>query len=218
MFFLEYYGMLSGGALGALTVGLVTSNFWERGIPRRLSLGANFHHSPEGAFDEERSPAVKGGCPAGGAWAARPRRQRGAAALHGACFPAGMLAGAQPSPMPRFRGARPPTARAHSTFTAVERVLAIIWSWVMEPMLFVTIGSSIYFKTLPSGTVPKSLVIICTGEAAATRAGWAGPHAGARASRTCCGTACGVGQASRLAARTGCPAAPDARTALDARP
>lgn len=42
-------------------------------------------------------------------------------------------------------------------------MLAIIWSWVMEPMLFVTIGSSIYFKTLPSGTIPKALAIIFSG-------------------------------------------------------
>ncbi|KAK2076722.1 hypothetical protein QBZ16_005482 [Prototheca wickerhamii] len=92
MFFLEYYGMLSGGALGALMVGLATSNFWERGFPHFASLGPSFNYSPE-----------------------------------------------------------------------VERVLAIIWSWVMEPMLFVTIGSSIYFKTLPSGTIPKALAIIFSG-------------------------------------------------------
>lgn len=34
----------------------------------------------------------------------------------------------------------------------------------MEPMLFVTIGSSIDFQTLGSGTIPKALVIICTGK------------------------------------------------------
>lgn len=49
MFFLEYYGMLSGGALGALMVGLTTSNFWERGFPRFASLGPSFNYSPEGA-------------------------------------------------------------------------------------------------------------------------------------------------------------------------
>lgn len=35
---------------------------------------------------------------------------------------------------------------------------------MMEPMLFVTIGASINFQTLSSGTIPKSLVIICTGK------------------------------------------------------
>ncbi|KAL6784451.1 hypothetical protein ACKKBF_B01840 [Auxenochlorella protothecoides x Auxenochlorella symbiontica] len=92
MFFLEYYGMLSGGALGSLTIGLATANFWERGLPRCGSLGPSFTFSTE-----------------------------------------------------------------------VERFLEVIWSWVMEPMLFVTIGASINFQTLSSGTIPKSLVIICTG-------------------------------------------------------
>ena len=35
----------------------------------------------------------------------------------------------------------------------------------MEPMLFVTIGSSIDFSTLSTGTIPKSLLIIGTGVA-----------------------------------------------------
>lgn len=45
-----------------------------------------------------------------------------------------------------------------------ERVLAIIWTWVMEPMLFVTIGSSIDFSTIGGGTIPRSILIVCTGE------------------------------------------------------
>lgn len=49
MFFLEYFDMLSGGALGALTVGLVTCYTWERGLPARLSLGPsqNFANAVE---------------------------------------------------------------------------------------------------------------------------------------------------------------------------
>lgn len=39
MFFLEYFDMLSGGALGALTVGLVTCYTWEHGKPHKLSQG-----------------------------------------------------------------------------------------------------------------------------------------------------------------------------------
>jgi len=39
MFFLEHYDMLSGGALGALTVGMVTCYFWEHGEPAKLSQG-----------------------------------------------------------------------------------------------------------------------------------------------------------------------------------
>lgn len=39
MFFLEYFDMLSGGALGALTVGMVTCYFWEHGKPTKLSQG-----------------------------------------------------------------------------------------------------------------------------------------------------------------------------------
>ncbi|KDD76338.1 hypothetical protein H632_c262p0 [Helicosporidium sp. ATCC 50920] len=92
MFFLEFYGMLSGGALGALCIGLVASNAWEKGIPRFGSVGPMYHYSP-----------------------------------------------------------------------AIERVLAIIWNWLMEPMLFVTIGSSIVFANLAPGTIPKSILIICTG-------------------------------------------------------
>jgi hypothetical protein len=41
MFFLEYYDMLSGGALGSLAVGLVTSWHWDHGRPRWASSGAD---------------------------------------------------------------------------------------------------------------------------------------------------------------------------------
>lgn len=47
MFLLEHYGMLSGGALGALTVGLATCLCWEAGVPRRLSSGPSLDHSAE---------------------------------------------------------------------------------------------------------------------------------------------------------------------------
>jgi hypothetical protein len=45
MFFLEYFDMLSGGALGSLTVGLVTCYTWEHGQPKRLSQGPNQNFS-----------------------------------------------------------------------------------------------------------------------------------------------------------------------------
>jgi hypothetical protein len=46
MFFLEHFDMLSGGALGSLTVGLVTCWTWERGLPRALSAGPNSTFAP----------------------------------------------------------------------------------------------------------------------------------------------------------------------------
>jgi Kef-type K+ transport system membrane component KefB len=45
----------------------------------------------------------------------------------------------------------------------VERILAVFWQWVWEPMLFVTIGNSIDFATLDRGIIPRSLIIICSG-------------------------------------------------------
>jgi Kef-type K+ transport system membrane component KefB len=39
----------------------------------------------------------------------------------------------------------------------------VFWNWVWEPMLFVTIGNSIYFESLDSGIIPRSLIIICSG-------------------------------------------------------
>eukprot|EP00878_Enallax_costatus_P024159 GHUV01025756.1.p1 GENE.GHUV01025756.1~~GHUV01025756.1.p1 ORF type:complete len:597 (+),score=94.95 GHUV01025756.1:384-2174(+) len=92
MFFLEYYDMLSGGALGALTTGLVTCYMWEHGKPRKLSIG------PNNAFSAD-----------------------------------------------------------------IERVLAVIWNWIMEPMLFATIGTSIVFAKLPPETIPKAVLVVCTG-------------------------------------------------------
>jgi len=92
MFFLEYFKMLSGGALGALFAGLVASNLWEKGMPRRLSLGSSYSFSPD-----------------------------------------------------------------------CERTLSVIWRWIMEPILFVTVGSTLDFSTISSGTIPKSLIIVCTG-------------------------------------------------------
>eukprot|EP00879_Flechtneria_rotunda_P028933 GHRR01031174.1.p1 GENE.GHRR01031174.1~~GHRR01031174.1.p1 ORF type:complete len:613 (+),score=115.99 GHRR01031174.1:727-2565(+) len=92
MFFLEYFDMLSGGALGSLTVGLVTCYMWEHGRPGRLSQGPNNNFSAD-----------------------------------------------------------------------IERVAAAVWSWVMEPMLFATIGTSIVFSKLPPGTIPKAVLVVCTG-------------------------------------------------------
>lgn len=45
MFFLEYFDMLSGGALGALTVGMVTCYTWEHGQPAKLSQGPSQNFS-----------------------------------------------------------------------------------------------------------------------------------------------------------------------------
>jgi hypothetical protein len=57
MFFLEYFDMLSGGALGSLTVGLATCYTWEHGKPAKLSQGANQNYSAA----VERVMAVVGG-------------------------------------------------------------------------------------------------------------------------------------------------------------
>ena len=46
MFFLGYYDMKAGGALGALAVGLIASNAWEKGFPRFASLGPSLEYSP----------------------------------------------------------------------------------------------------------------------------------------------------------------------------
>ena len=92
MFFLEYYTMLSGGALGALFTGLVASNFWEKGVPRFGSLGPSLIYSPE-----------------------------------------------------------------------CERWMSVLWRWVMEPILFVTIGSTLNFSALSKGTIAKAICIVLTG-------------------------------------------------------
>lgn len=92
MFFLEYWKLLSGGALGALFTGLVGSNLWEKGIPKPVSAGPSFVYSPQ-----------------------------------------------------------------------CERWMSLIWRWVMEPILFVTVGSTLDFNTLSSGTIPKSVLIVLTG-------------------------------------------------------
>jgi hypothetical protein len=47
----------------------------------------------------------------------------------------------------------------------VERIIAVFWNWVWEPMLFVTIGNSINFRTLDGAIIPKSILIVCTGAA-----------------------------------------------------
>lgn len=42
----------------------------------------------------------------------------------------------------------------------------------MEPLLFATIGTSIVFSELPSGTIPKSLLVVCTGVRVLNCANW----------------------------------------------
>lgn len=92
MFFLEYFDLLSGGALGALFTGLVASNLWEKGMPKFASLGPSLVYSPE-----------------------------------------------------------------------CERLMSLVWRWIMEPILFVTVGSTLDFAKLESGTIPKSVVIVLSG-------------------------------------------------------
>lgn len=46
MFFLGHWDWKAGGALGALTVGLIASNAWEKGFPRYASLGPCYEYSP----------------------------------------------------------------------------------------------------------------------------------------------------------------------------
>ena len=46
MFFLEHHDMLSGGALGALFVGLAACYTWERGLPRAASAGPSHDYAP----------------------------------------------------------------------------------------------------------------------------------------------------------------------------
>jgi hypothetical protein len=46
----------------------------------------------------------------------------------------------------------------------VCNLLLQVWNWIMEPLLFATIGTSIVFSTLPSETIPKSLLVVCTGQ------------------------------------------------------
>jgi hypothetical protein len=98
MFFLEYFDMLSGGALGALAVGLVTSWHWDHGKPRWGSTGADTTYS-----------------------------------------------------------------------YLIERVMAKLWNWVFEPMLFATIGTSIVFSTLGGATVGKAVLIVTTGKQGAAQ-------------------------------------------------
>ena len=92
MFFLEYFSLLSGGALGALFTGLVASNLWEKGMPKFASLGPSLVYSPE-----------------------------------------------------------------------CERLMSLVWRWIMEPILFVTVGSTLDFSKLETGTIPKSVVIVVCG-------------------------------------------------------
>jgi hypothetical protein len=159
MFFLEFYDMLSGGALGSLTVGMVTCLMWEHGRPRRLS------HGPSQAYsaDVERVMAKVGPW-----WAVR--------ACTCCC---GVRAGGERVALKwpgSWRG-RTCTctcthARMHTRPHALERLrapcctISQVWNWLMEPMLFATIGTSIVFKNLPPQTVPKSLLVVCTGAAA----------------------------------------------------
>ena len=92
MFFLEYWELLSGGALGALFTSLIGSNLWEKGLPKWGSLGPSLVFSPD-----------------------------------------------------------------------CERWMSLIWRWIMEPILFATVGAILDFNDLDSGTIPKAIAIVCSG-------------------------------------------------------
>eukprot|EP00889_Picochlorum_renovo_P005307 jgi/Picre1/32337/NNA_007683.t1 len=44
-----------------------------------------------------------------------------------------------------------------------ERWMSLIWRWVMEPMLFSTVGALLNFNQIAGGTVPKAIAIVCLG-------------------------------------------------------
>lgn len=132
MFMLEYWNLLSGGALGALFVGLVASNAWEKGVPRFASLGPSYEYSPE-----SESPA-----------------RSNLFVCHSQSFP--RLCEYHPQPMLRAEWLT-------LACLAVERWLSVVWRWIMEPILFVTVGSTLDFDKLSTGTIPKSVLIVCTG-------------------------------------------------------
>ena len=41
--------------------------------------------------------------------------------------------------------------------------MGAIWNWVMEPILFVTVGQSLDFAQLAGGTIPRAVAIVCAG-------------------------------------------------------
>lgn len=44
-----------------------------------------------------------------------------------------------------------------------ERWMSLVWRWVMEPMLFSTVGALLNFNQIAGGTVPKAIGIVCLG-------------------------------------------------------
>lgn len=67
----------------------------------------------------------------------------------------------------------------------MSNLLLQVWNWIMEPMLFATIGTSIVFSTLPSETIPKSLLVVCTGGCLGLQLGCCVPQAVAGHQRFC---------------------------------
>ena len=57
-----------------------------------------------------------------------------------------------------------------------------VWNWVMEPVLFGTIGTSIVFAKLNGSTIPKSVCVVLTGARAVLA--WTAPGRSARG--RCC--------------------------------
>lgn len=155
--------MLSGGALGSLTVGLVTCYTWEHGLPKKLS------HGPSQSFSAgvERVMAKVGaecllldgqgrnavGCSVGQHARVRARVCMRLHACTGCPACVGLCLGVAEIP--------------HMTSAMLlPRILPNIpqvWNWLMEPILFATIGTSIVFDKLPASTIPKSLLVVCTG-------------------------------------------------------
>ena len=56
MFFLNHYGMIAGGGLGALITGLVAAQSWAAGWPGPLSGGAAPATAPARELDSEGCP------------------------------------------------------------------------------------------------------------------------------------------------------------------
>lgn len=46
-----------------------------------------------------------------------------------------------------------------------ERWMSLIWRWIMEPIMFVTVGATLDFSELASGTIPRAIAIVCAGVA-----------------------------------------------------
>jgi hypothetical protein len=192
MFSLQRYGMLPGGALGALATGLAACAAWERGAPAAASLGASERFGPEveqsvakarggGPFQTAANDAPEAAAPAR---RSAGRRCRRGARTTAACRAPPMarlvkrrLPACQPLAAPRShprdrRTGRHPAAPTSLGLTLLNPALGDpptldpppqAWDWALEPLLFGTIGTSIDFAALPPSTAPRALAIVCAG-------------------------------------------------------